>query len=352
MRYQINKYVENFNKLDMKLKTVILIAVIVFVWMLSGVLKSKQDILTTVVSTSTFTPKTLLSVATVKTKYMTFPATGLANNSALLFPQVSGRVIKKFVTSGTKLKGGDKILQIENATLKERVEQMRDALQTAQTKYQAVSRLYKNGLSSKLDFGNAKTSLNQAEADLMAAVTGFNDSFVVAPFNGYIDDIQLHEGDVINVMNSVPVGKFINLEEVSVKAFISQKDRSHIKNSNEALIINSANKQMPAKINFISDSSDPITGTFAIEALSKNTLHIADGETVNLMIKVGDFESHKIPISTLIIDKDGDLAVKVIDSTQNRTYKIDIIDEDEKDIWIAGLPNKCEIILAGQSYTN
>jgi hypothetical protein len=24
----------------------------------------------------------------------------------------------------------------------------------------------------------------------------------------------------------------------------------------------------------------------------------------------------------------------------------------KKDIWIAGLPNKCEIILAGQSYTN
>ncbi len=346
--HQMSRYLKQSS---IQLRTVMTIAVIVFIWMLSGIFRPKHHITDTVVSTTILQPKTMSSVAMIKTKYMMFSATSSANESVLLLPQVGGQIVRKFVDSGARLKKGDKILQIENATLKERVEQMHDNLNTAITRYQSVLELNKNGLSSKLELSEAKTDLNAAETELIAAKTALDNSFVVAPFDGYMDNVLLQEGDVISGFSPKPVGMFTNRENILVKAYVSQKDRNIIKDSSEALIAKTSHQTMPAKITFVSNVADSNTGAFLVEATAQNIFNIVTGETVHLMVKVGDFESHKIPISALIINKNGDLAVKVVEQNlQAKIYKINVVDEDEDSLWVTGLPQECEIIVAGQSY--
>ena len=202
---------------------------------------------------------------------------------------------------------------------------------------------------------NAKTALNAAEADLAAAQIALGNSFIIAPFDGVIDSIFVQEGDMLSNMGSGQslIGKFINMKSVVVKAYASQKEREEIQNSNEAVIINDNGQTSDAKITLISSSADQHNGTFLIKAVSNNSISLVDGESVKLKVKVGDVQAHNVPVSTLIIDKDGDLAVKAIDENKSiKEYKTIIIDEDDKGVWITGLPEKCEVILAGQSYSN
>ena len=115
----------------------------------------------------------------------------------------------------------------------------------------------------------------------------------------------------------------------------------------EAIIIDSNNQSLNAKIIFIASSADDKTGTFVVKAQASNDLNLSDGEAIKLKIKVGEFKAHHIPISALIIDKDGDLSVKILSNNKIEKHKISIVDESENGIWISGIPDKCEIVLIG-----
>jgi multidrug efflux system membrane fusion protein len=337
-----------------KLKLIVAIIFITIFWMFSGLLKSSKKVEPAEISKEVHI-KSMQSTGGIKTKYVVFTATAFANDSVDLITQITGRVVKKFVSDGARLKTGDKIIQIDNPALAERVDQMKDAVKSAKLRYESSIELKMKQLGSQLDVENAKTALNAAEADLAAAQIALGNSFIIAPFDGVIDSIFVQEGDMLSNMGSGQslVGKFINIQSVVVKAYASQKEREEIQNSNEAVIINDNGQTSDAKITLISSSADQHNGTFLIKAVSDNSISLVDGESVKLKVKVGDVQAHNVPVSTLIIDKDGDLAVKAVDENKSiKEYKTNIIDEDDNGVWITGLPEKCEVILAGQSYSN
>ena len=232
---------------------------------------------------------------------------------------------------------------------------MKDAVQSAKLRYESAIELQKKQLGSKLAVEDAKTSLNAAEADLTLAQVALRNSFIVAPFDGIADSITVQEGDVLANVGAGHslVGRFINLNLIETKSYISQKERNDIKDSTAALIINEKNQTIDAKVVLVANSADPKSGTFLIKTVGQNNIGISDGESVKIKLKVGVFKSHSLPVSALILDENGDLAVKTIDDSNNSTtYKVAIIDEDEKGVWVSGLPEKCKVILSGQSYTN
>jgi multidrug efflux system membrane fusion protein len=341
-------------KQDPKLRIISWIVGIVLLWMISGIFKSSKKIESTNINTAVLT-RSIESIAQDKTKYIKFSATAYANDGVDLVTQISGRVVKKFVSDGAKLKAGDKIIQIENSALSGRVEQMKDAVQSAKLRYESAVELQKKQFGSKLAVEDAKTSLNASEADLALAQVALRNSFILAPFDGIADSINVQEGDVLANVGAGHslVGRFINLNLIETKSYISQKERNNIKDSTEALIINEKNQTIDAKVSLVANSADAKSGTFLIKTVGENNIGISDGESVKIKLKVGVFKSHNLPISALILDGDGDLAVKTINDVNNSTtYKVAIIDEDEKGVWVSGLPEKCKVILSGQSYTN
>lgn len=341
-------------KRDPRLKVISFLVGIVFLWMLTGIFKSSKKIESSIINPEVII-KSFESNSEKREKYIKLSAIAYASDGVNLVTQISGKVVKKFVSDGTKLKAGDKIIQIENSALSERLDQMKDAVQSAKLRYESAIELQKKQLGSKLSVEDARTALNAAEADLASAQTALRNSFILAPFDGVVDSILVQEGDVLaNVgAGQSVVGRFVNLNLIETKSYISQKERNEIKDSSEAIIINEKNQSVNAKVALVANSADPKSGTFVIKTVGENKIGVADGESVKVKIKVGSFQSHNIPISALIIDKDGDLSVKTIgDNNTSSIYKVAIIDEDEKGIWVSGLPEKCRIILSGQSYTN
>ncbi len=341
-------------KREPKLRVISWIVGIVFLWMLTGIFKSSEKSKSTDISPDVVV-RSLKSNAEEKQKYIKLSAIAYASDGVNLVTQISGKVVKKFVSDGTKLKAGDKIIQIENSALSERLDQMKDAVQSAKLRYESAIELQKKQLGSKLAVEDARTALNASEADLASAQTALRNSFILAPFDGVVDSILVQEGDVLANVGAGQsiVGRFVNLNLIETKSYISQKERNEIKSSSEAIIINEDNQTVDAKVSLVANSADPKSGTFVIKTVGENKIGVADGESVKVKIKVGEFKSHNIPISALIIDKDGDLAVRTIDDNNTSSiHKVAIIDEDEKGVWVSGLPEKCRIILSGQSYTN
>jgi multidrug efflux system membrane fusion protein len=338
-------------KNDPKAKIVAAIIGITFIWMGSSLFKGKEEFEKANISKSILT-KSIESEAQVKTQYISFNATSYGGKEVDLVPQVTGIVVKKFVNDGDKLKAGDKILEIKNDDLIKRVEQMENALDSAKLRYKSAVKLSNQKLGSELDLEDAEKNLKAAVADLSAAKIALENSVIVAPFDGIIDTINVREGDLVaNVGSGYKlIGRFLDLNAIKAKAYISQYERDKVANSSEALIIKN-NSAINGKITFISSSADENTGTFLLKAIADNSVNIADGEAVKLKVRIGDVKCHNIPISTLIIDKNGDLSVKIIEQSKEiKEYKVDLVDEDDKGIWITGLPDKCDIVLMSQAF--
>lgn len=337
-------------KSNRKLGIITAIISITFIWMASGIFTAKNKSEVTNISTENKV-QSIDSESALRRKYLSFSAVGLAFNRVSLIPQITGQVTKIFVRDGDSVKAGDKIVQLTNEYLVTRVMQMNDGVESANLQYHAAKELWKKNLGSELNIDNAKTALKIAEADLATAKNALDNSIIIAPFDGVIDELNVQEGDIISNIGSGynNIGKLIDLQSIQAQAYLSQSERNQILENKNAVIIKSSNETIPATITFISQSADDQTGTFLVKAVGENLIKIADGEQVTLKIQIGDIKSHNVPISALLIDNAGDLAANTIDANnQLQQFKVTLVDEDDKGVWISGLPDKCKIVLASQ----
>ena len=337
-------------KVNPKIGMVIGITAFTLLWMLSGVFSGKdQSEITNIVTENKL--KLMETTAQTRTKYLSFSAIGLAYNEVNLTPQITGTVIEKFVNDGDEVKKGSKIIQIRNDALIKRVGEMSKQVESARLAYDAQNKLSKKGLGSELDLDNAAMILRRSEADLTTAKTDLDNTIIIAPFDGIIDEIKVSKGDLVSNIGagSTTIGRFINLESIEARAYLSQYERRQINNKAEAIIVKDDLESVKAQITFIASTADQNTGTFLVKAVGDNTIKIADGEAVVLRINLGDVKAHKVPISSLLVNKSGDLSVRILDEQKKQQQiKVMLVDEDEQGVWISGLPDKCNIVLAGQ----
>ena len=94
-----------------------------------------------------------------------------------------------------------------------------------------------------------------------------------------------------------------------------------------------------------------ITRTFQVEAITANDdLSIRDGLTAAIKIPLAEQSAHFIPQSALTLNDQGILGVRIAANDHAQFIRIDVIKDDSNGIWVAGLPDKVDIILVGQEF--
>jgi len=138
-----------------------------------------------------------------------YVATLRSRESAVIMPEVEGRVTAIYVHSGTHVAAGARLMLIDptkqQATVKSQ-ESSKAAqlanLQWAQEQYKRTSGLYAAGVVSKQDLDQAKTTLDAAEAQLHSLDAQVREQevqlhyyTVSAPMAGIVGDIPVRIGD-------------------------------------------------------------------------------------------------------------------------------------------------------------
>ena len=337
--------------LNHKLKIVVIILGVVGFWMISG-LRQKTEKPQITVFAEKMKPQFVASQAILKNKYLTTNAIVKAKNFIRVSSEISGLVKQKFVKEGQRVKVGDLLFTIENETVAGRIDMGKSSLKVAQMQYDTIDKLFKKGLSSKLALEDALANLNNAKTNLAAAETLLNQTRIKAPFSGTINDIYVLPGDFVNPASGRNIlAAIVNLDDDEITAYISSKEKALLNGVNQLVrIYNNKGHSVMSRISAVSNTADEATSTYKVTAYTKNDVKLFDGETVTMQILLGKFMSHKVPLSALIIDKDGNLAVKRIEGEKILTDNVEIVDEEEGAVWITGLPEKSNIILVGHYY--
>ena len=223
--------------------------------------------------------------------------------------QVSG-ILKRFnYQEGDLVKAGDVLFEIEDAPFKARLDAARstrlqyaDELAQAERELKRTSTLYKSGAASRKDYDDAVSTRNQkkfqfeqAAADEKDAAISLNWTKVLAPASGFASRANLNPGSLVDAPSDRDLGE--------AKISLDSAVRVFTKNGRE----------LPAKLDYVSQSLDPSVGTRLMRASLKPDQPVIPGEFVTVRLMTGvDKHAYRVPQRAILQRPDGTYAVYIV----------------------------------------
>ena len=178
-------------------------------------------------------------------------------------------------------------------------------------------------------------------------VVELNRTEVKAPFSGYIEKIVkpgnfLERGQVCATL--------IQLSPIVFLAGVPEYEINKVKNGQDVILELVTGEIIKGELTFVSKSASSETRTFNVESQINNVDgSIKDGLTASMSIKIDKVKAHKISPSILLLNDDGRLGIRIVDSNSNVEFiEITILEDSIEGLWVTDIPDRVEIIIQGQ----
>lgn len=239
-----------------------------------------------------------------------YVATMKSRDSAIIMPEVEGRITDIYVHSGDRVSAGSPLMQIDprkqEATVTSQ-EQIRDAQQAnvawAQQQYDRTNGLYKAGVVSKQDLEQAQTALDTAKAQLQSLDAQVKQQQVelhyykvVAPRTGIVGDVPVRVGD--RVITSTQLTTVDQPGELEAYIYVPVERSSQLKMNMPVQITDaSGNVLADSRITFISPQVDPTTQSVLVKAtISNNRDRLRNSQFIRARIVWQKVDAPRVPV--------------------------------------------------------
>ncbi len=197
---------------------------------------------------------------------------------------------------------------------------------------------------------SARAGVQSAEAAVAAAEREIARLSITAPFGGLLESDTAETGSLLQP--GALCATVIQLDPMKLVGFVPETEVSRVTPGARAGARLAGGEQVTGKVTFISRSADRNTRTFRIEVQVPNAdLSIRDGQTAEMIIETAGEAAHLLPSSSLTLNDDGALGVRVVDDTGHVRFLPVSVSRDTVDgIWVTGLPATVDVIVTGQEY--
>jgi multidrug efflux system membrane fusion protein len=106
------------------------------------------------------------------------------------------------------------------------------------------------------------------------------------------------------------------------------------------------------KIRYVAQTASASTRTYRVEVtLANPDGTIPDGITAEVMIDIAPVAAARVPRSALTYSSGGDLGVRVVNGDSKVDFiPVTLVDDEQNDIWVAGLTRDSRVIVQGQDF--
>ena len=153
----------------------------------------------------------------------------------MIYPEFNGRLIKLNVSEGQKVKKGKLLALIDDAGLKDQLEQSKLQLDLAKTTFERTERLWEQKIGSEMMYLEAKTRYKSAFKQVSQIKQQLSRTKVYAPFDGIIDEIPARLGGNL-VPGVTPILRIINLNSMYVESDVPENYLPNIIKGSKALV--------------------------------------------------------------------------------------------------------------------
>lgn len=295
-----------------------------------------------------------------------YTATLTSQQDVIIYPKVSGTIIKQFFKPGDSVKAGDKLFLIDPEKYQAGYDALEAAigvananLKNAQTEFNRISNLYKKNAVSQKDYDAAVSALEIANANLLSARANAKNAkidlsytSITAPFDGVLGDNLADVGSLV-VTNSTRLVRLTKINPIEAHFYISDVDNlNRVKmqesslwvQTNSGAVLKVGSEEFSGKVNFI----DNVVNTNMGSVLAKAEFNNDEGKLLPGMfghIKMDGFyqkDGFKIPQVALqqtdvktyvLVVEDGKVAskdVKITYQTKDAAVVSEGLNENDK----------------------
>jgi len=250
-------------------------------------------------------------------------------------------------------------------------------LEEARINQNAASRLSRDGFASDTRVASSDAALRAAEASVTAATTGLEsvgagiesaragvesaeasvenarleiDKLTIeAPFSGLLETDTAELGALLQPGS--PCATIVQLDPMKLVGFLPEAQVARVETGAEAMAMLRGDDRIAGQVTFVSRSADELTRTFRTEITVPNPdLVLRDGQTVEIVIRTAPIRAHLLPASSLTLNDEGVLGVRVIEEGLAAFTGVELIRDTVDGVLLAGLTDEAEVILVGQEY--
>lgn len=224
-----------------------------------------------------------------------------------LNPRASGEVVMLNAVVGQTVKANDILIKIDDKILRKGLEELKTALDLANTVYERQAALWKDSIGSEIQYIQAKNTKKSLE-DKIASLKEQIDLYQIkAPIDGTLEVVNTKLGEMVSPQQ--PVVVMINLNKLKLVTEVSEAYSSAVRKGDKLNVrFPDINKEYELTITTVSNFINPKNRTFSLEAKLPNG--ITDVKA-NMMAKVA-IESYKsaeaivVPINVIFNNNQGD----------------------------------------------
>jgi RND family efflux transporter MFP subunit len=206
-----------------------------------------------------------------------------AKNNVQVSPKSGGQVTAVYVKEGDNVGVGTVLAKVDDAILRESVEELKTQLSLATTTYEKQANLWNQQIGTELQYLQAKNNKESLEKRLATLNTQLSQSRITSPIAGVVDQVNVKVGE--SAMPGMGIARVVNLSSLKVVAKVADTYSGTVKRGSEVLIkFPDTNKEYRARVNFVGATVDPLSRTFTIEAPLPGTKQLKPNQLAQVQI--------------------------------------------------------------------
>ncbi len=244
-------------------------------------------------------------------------------------------------------------------------------LEEAKINDNAARKLSEGGFASSTRVASTAASVRAAEAAIQSATSGLESTqagiesaqalvaaaereverlTMTAPFDGLLESRTAELGSLMQPGSLC--GTVLRLDPIRVVGFVPETDINRVQEGSLAGARLTTGQEVSGQVTFVSRSADPQTRTFRVEVTVPNgDLSIRDGQTAEIVISADGAQAHFLPQSSLTLNDEGTLGVRVVEEGNIVAFKaVELLRDGTDGIWVGGLSENANVIVVGQEY--
>jgi RND family efflux transporter MFP subunit len=227
--------------------------------------------------------------------------------NVLLYPEFTGSLKKIYVKEGQRVKKGSLLAQIDDAGLKNQLEQLQIQVELSKTTYDRIQRLWKENIGSEMQLLQAKANYEAQLKSIEQLKKQLQRTQILAPFSGTIDEIVANTGANL-IPGKTPVMRIVNLKEMYTEANVPERYLSQIKVGTAATVnIPMLNREYSTSIRQTGNFINPNNRSFRVETSLPNRDEMII-PNLTCKLKINDYtnpEALMVPLRVIREDASG-----------------------------------------------
>jgi len=267
------------------------------------------------------------------------------------FARTNGMLQELRVRRGSHVKKGDIIAILSDDAREAQVMQAKALLEQRTIELEAKRKLLITFAIARLELNSLEAQHKAAEAALATAEAERDRGIITAPWDGVITEIS-EVGTSAFAFAGKEIAQIVGLDPMLAVVEVSERKVANVKVGDIAEVKLVSGQTREGRIRYVSKSAVPATRTYRVEVELPNADGaIPDGITAEVSIPLSPAPATRVPRSALVVSSAGDIGVRTVDAESKVGFvRATIIEDDQRSMWLTGLPDGTRIIVQGQDF--